>query len=198
VIRESRTRPLFGHSPGDKSEVPTDLETCREGEKKAPPDARSRGSGLELEAGLCPSDRRAGYAEIARPSSSTRTIGVPGFAMAASSRCAPPAAPSSAVAGGTEGSNPVLSTSESTANLTFSILMARKKSRFCGSGDMTTIVGGLCRPDMVSPRFPSMRSPASRPGVSAERRRGAPIPTGRCRCRKPPRTSSGALPHRHP
>jgi hypothetical protein len=37
---------------------------------------------LELEAGLCPCERGAGHAEIARPSSSTRTNGVPGLTIA--------------------------------------------------------------------------------------------------------------------
>jgi hypothetical protein len=37
---------------------------------------------FELKAGLCPCERRAGHAEIARPSSSTRTIGVPGLTIA--------------------------------------------------------------------------------------------------------------------
>jgi len=55
-----------------------------------------------LEASLCLCEGRAGHAEIARPSSSTRTIGVPRFAMR---RRAPPAAPSS-IGRGTEGSNP--------------------------------------------------------------------------------------------
>src|ERR1700674_5518992 len=61
---------------------------------------------LELEAGFCPCERRAGHAEIARPSSSTRTVDVPRFAMAGSVASRAASCTELHRSRGTEGSNP--------------------------------------------------------------------------------------------
>jgi hypothetical protein len=78
-----RSRPLFGFALTANAIVPTDL-VFAEKAKRAPPDARSRRSRSRARSRFCPCEGAPGIPGNCPPSSSTRTNGVSGFAMAAS------------------------------------------------------------------------------------------------------------------
>ena len=78
-----RFRPLFGLPPDDKSDR-----------------SKSRKPDLELDAGFCPCERRARHAEIARRARRRERSAFRASRWRHRSRRAPPAAPSSTVAGG--------------------------------------------------------------------------------------------------
>jgi hypothetical protein len=63
---ECRLSPLFGICFDDKCDRPDRPRLCREGEKGAPPDARSREADLALEAGFVHVKARQAFPEIGR------------------------------------------------------------------------------------------------------------------------------------
>jgi hypothetical protein len=86
---------ILAFAPGDKSDRPDRFPTLPRRRKRR--HQMLEVAEADLDAGICPCERRAGHGGNRSPNSSTRTIGVPGWHR---SRRAPPAEPSSTVAGG--------------------------------------------------------------------------------------------------
>jgi hypothetical protein len=79
-----RSRPLFGICFDDKCDRPRQTSSLPRRQRGRRQMLEAAEADLAPEAGFCPCERRQAFPEIWSPSSSTRTNGVSGFAMAAS------------------------------------------------------------------------------------------------------------------